>query len=385
VRQLFLFHYFQVHKGSNLCTVTGSTFTSNTASDGGGAIFNNQTTNVKPLTITNCIFNGNSAINAGGAIENDNTAVLNVNNSNFTGNKATAINGFGGGAIYNGDGSSLTPTSSIFINDASPYGGAIENYYGTITLQYNQIAGNTLGNEGTIYNNGGSGYASPNWWGQNSGPITGDIVGQGITVTNWLVLKLSANPTTIGNYAHSNIMADLRYDNYGNYVSGGVVPNGIPVTFTTNLGTISQASTVNGVATATLTSGVPTGLATISANLDNQPSYTSVTIKAIPPKVLKTSPTNKKTGFSRTSTIYIKFSENIKFSSYYKNIKVKNLTTGKYVSIHKSISGTDLKIKTSSTRRGHNWYEIIIPKAAIKDMAGNKLAATYTFKFKTKS
>jgi len=255
-----------VHKGSNLCTVTGSTFTSNTASDGGGAIFNNQTTNVKPLTITNCIFNGNSAINAGGAIENDNTAVLNVNNSNFTGNKATAINGFGGGAIYNGDGSSLTPTSSIFINDASPYGGAIENYYGTITLQYNQIAGNTLGNEGTIYNNGGSGYASPNWWGQNSGPITGDIVGQGITVTNWLVLKLSANPTTIGNYAHSNIMADLRYDNYGNYVSGGVVPNGIPVTFTTNLGTISQASTVNGVATATLTTSLTIGSTTIDAS-----------------------------------------------------------------------------------------------------------------------
>jgi len=371
--------------GSNPCTVTGSNFTSNTATDGGGAIFNAQTTNVKPLTITNSNFNGNSATNAGGAIENANTAILNVNNSNFTGNKATAINGFGGGAIYNGDGSSLTPTSCIFVNDASPFGGAIENYYGTAVLQYNQITGNT-GIRGTIYNQGGSMYASPNWWGTNAGPAPGVIDGTGVAVTNWLVLKLSANPTTIGNYAHSNIIADLRYDNYGNYVSGGFVPNGIPVTFNTNLGTISpQAYTVNGVATATLTSGVPTGLATVSAYLDNQPSlYTSVTIKAIPPKVLKTSPTNKKTGFSKTGTIYIKFSENIKSSTYYKNIKVKNLSTGKYVSISKSISGTDLKIKTSSTRRGHNWYEVIIPKAAIKDMSNNELAATYTFKFKTK-
>ena len=55
----------------------------------------------------------------------------------------------------------------------------------------------------------------------------------------------------------------------------------------------------------------------------------------------------------------------------YKNIKVKNLTTGKYVTIHESISGNTLNIKTSKTRSRYNWYEIIIPKAAIKDNAGN--------------
>ena len=207
----------------------------------------------------------------------------------------------------------------------------------------------------------------------------------GTIVSSWVILKLSASPTSIGNNGLSTITADLRYNNQ-QLPSGGSLPDGILVGFTTNLGTISQAYTNNGVATSTLISGKTAGLASIYASLDNQILNTTVTVKdTIPPKVLKTSPTNKKTGVSKTSTIYIKFSENIKSSTYYNNIKVKNLTTGKYVSIHKSISGTDLKIKTSSTRRGHNWYEIIIPKAAIKDYAGNKLAATYTFKFKTKS
>ena len=35
------------------------------------------------------------------------------------------------------DGSNVTSTSSTFANDASPFGGAIENYYGTAVLQYN--------------------------------------------------------------------------------------------------------------------------------------------------------------------------------------------------------------------------------------------------------
>ena len=38
----------------------------------------------------------------------------------------------------------------------------------------------------------------------------------GTLVQSWLVLRLSANPTTIGNNNHSTITADLKYDNYGN-------------------------------------------------------------------------------------------------------------------------------------------------------------------------
>jgi len=103
------------------------------------------------------------------------------------------------------------------------------------------------------------------------------------------------------------------------------------------------------------------------------------------PKVSSTSPTNLKTGVSRTSAMTIKFSENIKSSTYYSSIKVKNLNTGKYVPITKSIKGNTIILKTTSTKTAHTWYQVFIPAKAIKDIAGNNLQATYTFKFKTGS
>jgi outer membrane protein assembly factor BamB len=117
---------------------------------------------------------------------------------------------------------------------------------------------------------------------------------------------------------------------------------------------------------------------------NKSPIYTQTyTIDKIPPKVSTTTPINLKTGVSRTSTIAIKFSENIKSSIYFNNITIKNLTTGKTVTISKSISGTILNIKTTANRTANTWYTVAIPKAAIKDYAGNNLAANYTFKFKT--
>jgi peptidoglycan/xylan/chitin deacetylase (PgdA/CDA1 family) len=106
-------------------------------------------------------------------------------------------------------------------------------------------------------------------------------------------------------------------------------------------------------------------------------------IDKVAPKVSRTSPTNRKTGISRTSYIYIKFSENVKNSIYWSKIRVKNLKTGKYISIRKYLSGSLLKIKTSK-RSAKRWYQVIIPLAAIQDYAGNKLKTTYTFKFKTR-
>ena len=107
------------------------------------------------------------------------------------------------------------------------------------------------------------------------------------------------------------------------------------------------------------------------------------TIDKIAPKVSKTSPTNGKTRLSRTSYIYVKFSENFKNSINWSKIHVKNLKTGKYISIKKYMSGNLLKIKTSK-RSANRWYQVIIPLAAIQDKAGNNLKTTYTFKFKTK-
>jgi peptidoglycan/xylan/chitin deacetylase (PgdA/CDA1 family) len=107
------------------------------------------------------------------------------------------------------------------------------------------------------------------------------------------------------------------------------------------------------------------------------------TFDKVAPKVSKISPTNRKTGISRTSYIYIKFSEKFKKSVNWSKIRVKNLKTGKYLSIKKYSSGNLLKIKTSK-RSSKRWYQVIVPLAAIQDNAGNNLKTTYTFKFKTK-
>jgi hypothetical protein len=101
------------------------------------------------------------------------------------------------------------------------------------------------------------------------------------------------------------------------------------------------------------------------------------------PQISSTNPTNLMTDVNRTTSIEIKFSENIKTSTYFKNINIKDLTTNKYVTITKTIIGNTLNIQTTATRNVDTWYQVTIPAAAIKDIAGNNLLATYTFKFKT--
>jgi autotransporter family porin len=402
----------------NTMTVTGSTFTDNTATNNGGAIGSNGILNVYSSTFTGnyatfggaiinyktfiasgSTFTGNSATSSGGAISTSGTIPVTISSSTFSSNTATnwagAISNSGtltgtgctfngntansnGGAIANTG--TLTVISSNLTGNNGNLGGAIYNF-GTANIQFNHIVGNIAFIGNAIDNTGTIVSVSNNWWGSNNGPSTGNVFGT--IVPLWLILKLSANPATIGNNGHSTITADLRYTNQ-NLPAGGSLPNGILVTFTTTLGTITQASTSNGIATSTLKSGTTAGTATISASLDNQKLQTIVKVKdTIPPKVSSTNPKNGATGISKTANIAIKFNENIKNSTYFNNITIKNLTTGKYVTITKSISGTTLNIKTTATRTANTWYTITIPKGAIKDYAGNNLLATYTFKFKT--
>ncbi|MDD1774961.1 MAG: chitobiase/beta-hexosaminidase C-terminal domain-containing protein, partial [Methanobacterium sp.] len=105
-------------------------------------------------------------------------------------------------------------------------------------------------------------------------------------------------------------------------------------------------------------------------------------IDKIAPKVSSTTPSNNKTNISRTSSITIKFSKNIKSSSNYSKIIIKNLTTGKTISLTKTISNNLLSIKFSKLS-ANTWYQVTIPAKAVKDFAGNYLMETYTFKFKT--
>ena len=66
-----------------------------------------------------------------------------------------------------------------------------------------------------------------------------------------------------------------------------------------------------------------------------------------------------------TTSIEIKFTENIKTSTYFKNINIKDLTTNKYLTITKTIIGNTLNIQTKFTKNVNTYSEIIslrIPK-----------------------
>lgn len=103
------------------------------------------------------------------------------------------------------------------------------------------------------------------------------------------------------------------------------------------------------------------------------------------PKVISTIPTNLKTGVSRTSPIAIKFNENIKASTYYNSIKLKNLSTGTYKTVTKAISGNTLYIKSTTKLYANTWYQVILPIKSVKDYAGNNMITTYSLKFKTRT
>lgn len=112
--------------------------------------------------------------------------------------------------------------------------------------------------------------------------------------------------------------------------------------------------------------------------------YTEVySIDKTAPKIISTYPKRYATGVSRTSTLYIKFSEKLKASVNWSKITVKN-KYGKSVSISKWISGNVLYIKTNAKRTSNSYYTIYIPASALKDYSGNNFASGYTLKFKTR-
>jgi len=178
-------------------------------------------------------------------------------------------------------------------------------------------------------------------------PTAWDNLNSGLYNTNKLVTLAMSEPGTIY------------------YTLNGGIPN----TQYTNPITITQTCNLNYKA----------------VDMANNPSPTyskTYSIDKIAPKVSATSPSNKRTKVSKTSTIIIKFSENIYTSTYWSKIYVKNLNKNKKISISKKLSSKTLTIKTSK-RSSKTKYQVYIPGGSVKDTAGNNIAAHYSFNFKT--
>ncbi len=160
---------------------------------------------------------------------------------------------------------------------------------GSVGVHGNNLAdetGDTLG-EGPdgVYNTSGVTVdATDNWWGCNTGPNTpGCSNTEGpVAYTPWLVLGITASPSTVTVGSSSTVTADVTHDNTG-AVAGATIPDGTTIAFATDFGTLSApaAQTSGGTATVTLSSPAE-GTAHVSAALDNQAVSTTVTFTKPP-------------------------------------------------------------------------------------------------------
>ncbi|MBW8041183.1 MAG: hypothetical protein FVQ85_14430 [Planctomycetes bacterium] len=115
-----------------ISTLTGCTFNDNVSTDHGGGMYNDQST----LTLTNCNFFGNSAYDGGGLYNDQST--LTLTNCTFTDNSAIGImnsRDYGtGGAIFNDHSSSNLTNCAFNENSAGDFGGGIYNTQSSPTM-----------------------------------------------------------------------------------------------------------------------------------------------------------------------------------------------------------------------------------------------------------
>ena len=261
-----------IYNGGDV-TVSNSTFVDNSAYIG-GAIYNEGT-----LTVTNSMFVGNNATSyAGGAICNGGDVT--VSNSTFVDNSA-----YIGGAIYNAD--TLKVTGSRLIGNSASEGSAIYNRDGNANslVNFNWIVGNSPGNS-TICSEDTALNATLNWWGSNADPSTyvSVVNGGSVNVTPWLVLNITADPSSIPLGGNSTVTVDLQHDSTGDSYdpAAGHVPDGAPVSFTVTNGTIDPVpcALVSGNATTVFTA-TTLGTGNVTATVDNQPVSALINIQAL--------------------------------------------------------------------------------------------------------
>jgi parallel beta-helix repeat protein len=175
-------------------------------------------------------------------------------------------------------GNSLSVNSTgIFVRD--------HGYSGELFAHFNRIAGNTEGLR--LDDVGESVDARNNWWGCNAGPgaVACDSIVQAdpgdVTFNPWLVLGISASPTTVPTGGSSTVTASLAQNSAGATPGGNNFPAGIPIAFSATFGTISSpVATASPNATSIFHAGSIPGAGSVFAQLDNQSVSTPLTVTA---------------------------------------------------------------------------------------------------------
>ena len=247
-----------------ILSISNCTFTENTATHWGGAIYSDSYQSI--MSLTDCTFTKNNALDSGGAIAYLN--ICNVTNCTFMYNSVTGAKSWCAGAIGAFSLSNSTVTGCTFIgNSVDPIstsfgGGAIYVFNAALTANYNRFYNNSarLGSA-FAYNvgiNDGVINAENNWWGSNVDPTTvTNLIHGPVDANPWVILTVNATPSIINNGETSAITADLNHINGGGDLVGGHIPDGrvtldIPWGSLTNSGTSHSlsANTVAGVLSA---------------------------------------------------------------------------------------------------------------------------------------
>ena len=224
-------------RGTGTLTVSGSTFTANTATGSagttydGGAIDNADLGGTGTATISGSTFTANtvgygavintgSTVLDGGAIDNaDNggKGTLTVSGSTFSGNSARIVLGNyagGGGAIDNGDDAgigTLAVSASVFSGNSAHYGGAISHGAGTGTVSTSMFSGNIAGYGGAICNGwtgSGTFSVSGSTFSANRANSLGGAIDNGNDIGSGFSSTLSVSASTFsGNSATGNANA----------------------------------------------------------------------------------------------------------------------------------------------------------------------------------
>jgi predicted outer membrane repeat protein len=123
-------------------TLSGVTFSDNSASNDGGGLFNNDT-----LTLTNCTVSGNTATNNGGGVFNNSSATTTLTYSDVQNNKATNDRG---GGLYSKGGTLALSDATVSGNTAKGNGGGLYTLGGTTTLYGVTFSKNSAANGGGL-------------------------------------------------------------------------------------------------------------------------------------------------------------------------------------------------------------------------------------------
>ena len=190
---------------------------------------------------------------------------------------ANQISGFSKGVEAGGDavisGNLITGNATgVVVNSPTP----------SVSASFNRIVGNGAG-----LTSAGPGLVSAenNWWGCNAGPGGAgcSTVSGNVDFDPWLVLSVSAAPSSIGTGGMSTVTAALTRNSAGIDTSAsGHIPDGIPVGFGGGapFGSVSPTSgvTVAASAATVFTAGIFPGVASVLSTVDGQTVAVPITI-----------------------------------------------------------------------------------------------------------